>query len=130
MKTPEFLAPYVEGNAPVRLVQGLVVGAVATLVLGFGFAGWDTSGTVEEKVETASTAAKVAALAPICAARFQTAAKADNTLVANLSEVSSWQRDSHLVDGGWVTFVGGAEEPDNDVAEACVELIEADFKTL
>ncbi|MEX0582470.1 MAG: hypothetical protein WD185_02260 [Sneathiella sp.] len=129
MKTPAFIAPYVERPSPVRLIQGMVVGVVATMVVGFGFAGWDTSGTVDEKVETAAMAAKVSALAPICADRFGEAARADNALVVALGEISSWQRDSHLEEGGWVTFVGGAE-PDNDVAEACVKLIEKDFETL
>ena len=36
MNTPEFLSPYVEGNSPARLFQGLIVGAAATVIVGFG----------------------------------------------------------------------------------------------
>lgn len=128
MKTPAFLAPYVDGSAPVRLFQGLVVGAIATMAIGFGFGGWETGGLVEKKVAKASISAKVSALAPICAERFAMAAKTDSELIVNLNAISSWQRDDHLRDAGWVTFPGGAT-PDDNVAAACLELIEADFKT-
>ena len=93
MEVPKFLEPYTKGDAPTRLTQGLVVGAIATMIIGFGWGGWHLGGTVEEKVEAASTMAMVAALAPICANRFEKASMTNKNLVAALGAVDSWQRD-------------------------------------
>ena len=127
MNVPSFLSPFVDGDSPKRLFQGLAVGVIGTLVIGFGWGGWNLGSTVEQKVETARVTAMVAALAPICADKFKQAAKADNDLVVKLTAVSSWQRDSHLMKAGWVTFPGGAE-PDNKVADACATLLDTAFK--
>lgn len=122
MKTPSFLAPYVDGDSPTRLFQGLAVGAIATLIVGFNWGGWELGSTVEEKVSAARETALVSALAPICASKFQLAATTNTDLVTELKAVKSWRRDSHLMEAGWATFPGGAE-PDSAVAEACATLL-------
>ena len=127
MEVPSFLSPFVEGDTPKRLFQGLAVGVIGTLIIGFGWSGWNLGGTVEKKLETASRTSMVAALAPICADKFERAAKADNDLVVKLAAVDSWQRDSHLMKTGWATFPGGAE-PDRGVAEACATLLNTALK--
>ena len=127
MEVPSFLSPFVEGDTPKRLFQGLAVGVIGTLIIGFGWGGWNLGGTVEEKLETASRTSMVAALAPICADKFERAAKADNDLVVKLTAVDSWMRDDHLMKAGWATFPGGAE-PDRGVAEACATLLNTAFK--
>lgn len=127
MEVPKFLEPYTKGDAPTRLTQGLVVGAIATMIIGFGWGGWHLGGTVEEMVETASTTAMVAALAPVCANRFEKASMTDKTLVASLGAVDSWQRDAHMIKNGWATFAG-ASEPNQVVAEACAKLLSETLK--
>ena len=127
MEVPSFLSPFVDGDSPKRLFQGLAVGVIGTLIIGFGWGGWNLGGTVDQKVETASRTSMVTALAPICADKFERAAKADNDLVVKLTAVSSWQRDSHLMKTGWATFPGGAE-PDRGVAEACATLLKTALK--
>jgi hypothetical protein len=130
MQVPKFLSflsPYTEGDSPTRLVQGLVVGAVATMYIGFSWGGWHLGSTVDQKVETASTTAMVAALAPICADKFKQAAKADNALVASLRAVDLWEREEHLMKTGWATF-SGEPEPNRTVAEACAKLLSATLK--
>lgn len=122
MKTPSFLS----GDSPKRLFQGLVLGVIATVVIGFGWGGWHLGSTVEQEVADASSAATVAALAPICAHKFEQAASGDNDLIVKLKAVSNWERDSHLMKAGWATFPGGAE-PNSAVAEACANML---FKTL
>ena len=97
------------------------------MVLGFGWGGWNVSSTVESKVEAAGISAMVAALAPICADKFERAAKADNDLIVKINAVDSWQRDSHLMKTGWTTFPGGAE-PHFRVAEACYQLLNTALK--
>lgn len=127
MQVPSFLSPLVDGDSPKRLFQGLTVGVIATLIIGFGWGGWHLGGTVDEMVETASQTATVTALAPICAAKFQQAADADNGLVVKLNAVDSWERDSHLMKAGWATFPGGSK-PDTDVAQACANLLGKNLK--
>ena len=83
MEVPSFLSPFVNGDTPKRLFQGLAVGVIGTLIIGFNWGGWNVAGTVAEKVETASRTSMVAALAPICADKFERTAKADNDLVVN-----------------------------------------------
>ena len=122
MKVPAFLSPYIDGDSPKRLLQGLVVGVIATLVIGFNWGGWHLAGTVEDRVETATQVATVKALAPICADKFERAADLNNGLIVDLGEVRLWDRDSHLIKAGWATFPGGAE-PDTNVAEACASLL-------
>ena len=127
MKTPAFLSPYVEGNSLTRLFQGLAAGVVATLIIGFSWGGWVLGSTAAERAERAAQTAMVQALAPICAARFEEAANAENGMVAEFAEVDSWQRDSHLMKAGWATFPGGVK-PDNDVAVACAKLLITSLK--
>jgi len=127
MKVPSFLAPFLDGDSPKRLIQGLAVGAIGTMVIGFNWGGWNIGSTVEQKVETAGASAMVAALAPICAAKFKQAAKTDNGLITKISAVNSWERDRHLMKTGWTTFPGGGE-PDYAVARACSVLLSKALK--
>ena len=127
MKVPSFLSPFVDGDSPKRLFQGVAVGVIGTLIIGFGWGGWNLGGTVEKKVETASRTSMVTALAPICADKFERAAKADNDLVVKLTAVDSWMRDDHLMKAGWATFPGGTE-PDRGVAVACSTLLNTALK--
>ena len=69
----------------------------------------------------------VTALAPICADKFERAAKADNDLVVKLNAVSYWQRDEYLMKAGWATFPGGVD-PDRGVANACASLLKTALK--
>ena len=127
MKAPSFLAPFLDGDSPKRLIQGLAVGAIGTMIIGFNWGGWNIGSTVEQKVETAGISAMVAALAPICAAKFERAAKADNDLIVKINAVDSWQRNAYLKKAGWTTFPGGVEA-NYDVAEACVTLLNTSLK--
>jgi hypothetical protein len=71
--------------------------------------------------------ATVAALAPICAAKFELATKTNDTLIPKLEDLSYWQRDSHLIETGWATFPGG-EDPNYAVADACYELLKTSLE--
>jgi hypothetical protein len=127
MKTPQFLLPYVEGHAPTRLIQGLIAGSLATMIIGFGWGGWDTGGTVTEKVDEAAKTATVAALSPICIRNFKHAVKDNQNLVDEIKAVSSWQRDDYLIKAGYLTFPGEAK-PNSDVASNCARELTIDLK--
>ena len=118
MQVPEILT----GISLTRLFQGLAVGAIGTIAIGFIWGGWHLSSTVDEKVNTAAKSATVAALAPICANKFKIAAKTNVDMFVKFKAVDSWQRDDYLTKAGWATFPGG-EKPNDDVADACAKLL-------
>jgi hypothetical protein len=103
------LPPMLQGEQLTRLLQGAVVGAIVTIALGFGWGGWQLH-----------SAAMVAALAPICADKFQHASDAKATLVA-LKATDSWSQDSFIEKGGWATFPGST--PNRMVADACAKIL-------
>ena len=117
-------------NIPVWVKPGLygaVAGAAALAIVGFAWGGWMTGGDARMKVEAASQTAMVAALAPICADKFERAAHTDTSLITKLNAVKSWERDGYLTKAGWVTFPGGAK-PDSDVAKECLSLLNKSLK--
>jgi hypothetical protein len=126
MQAPSFLAPFLSGDSPKRLLQGIAIGVIATMVIGFKWGGWTLAGTAKDMVEKGAHAAVVQALAPICADRFQRAAEAPANLV-ELKKVSTWQQDSFIEKGGWATFPG-MTSPERGVAQACANLLAATAK--
>lgn len=100
---------------------GAVGGAIALAIVGFGWAGWVTGGTAEAMAKKQAKSATVAALAPICAARFQAESDFDVRL-SELNDTRSYQRSSFIEKGGWATMPG-SEKGDRDVAKACAEMI-------
>lgn len=100
-------------------------GACLMTIVGFTGLDWHLGKTVDEMVSGATENSMVAALSPICAAKFQAAAKADATLNTTLMAISTWQRDNHLKDGGYATFPG--TEANEKVAQACAELVAKDL---
>jgi hypothetical protein len=126
MQAPSFLAPFLAGDTPKRLVQGMVVGAIATMVVGFNWGGWTLGSTAKDMAQKGAQAAVVQALAPICADKFQQAADASANL-AELKKVRSWQQDTFIEKGGWATFPG-MPSPERGVAQACANLLASAVK--
>jgi hypothetical protein len=116
MQVPSIL----QGESRTRLLQGMVIGAVASMVVGFSWGGWVTGGTADKlAVERADTAV-LAALTPICVEKFlqNSDAKANLALLQNIS--SNWEQGQYLEKGGWAT-PPGATSSDYHLARACAE---------
>jgi hypothetical protein len=92
-------------------------GVVATLVIGFGMAGWVTGGTAQKMSDQAAAAAHHRLAVAVCVQEFMRAADAKARL-AKLQALEYWERDDHLVSGGWATMPG-EKEADSAVAEMC-----------
>jgi hypothetical protein len=107
-------------------MQGFLVGALATMIIGFNWGGWTLGSTAKDMMAKGSRAAVVEALAPICADRFQRAAEAQANM-AELKKTSSWQQDNYIEKGGWATFPG-MSSPERGVAQACVNLLTTTLK--
>lgn len=101
---------------------GAVVGSIATMILGFGFAGWMLQSTGARLAKQQSDVAVTAALVPLCVAQ----SKADRTAAKKLTELralaSTYEQQEFVTKTGWAT-VPGSESPNRDVAEACASAL-------
>jgi hypothetical protein len=111
----------VQGGSLTRLAQGIAIGAVATMFIGFTVGGWVTGGTARKTADRDVSHAKIAALAPICVAKFQNHADAAMNL-NTLKKIGQWQQAFFIEKGGWATMPG-ATMSDLGVAQACAELL-------
>jgi hypothetical protein len=53
-----------------RLLQGIAIGIVATVVVGFSWGGWVTGSTAKSMASAAETRGQMSALVPLCVAQF------------------------------------------------------------
>ena len=121
MQVPSFL----QGELRTRLLQGIAIGAIASIAIGFSWGGWVTSGTANKLAADQASTAVVAVLTPICVEKFLQNSDAQANLAA-LREISSnWQQGQYLEKGGWATRPG-ATSSDYELARACAaKLVEA-----
>jgi hypothetical protein len=116
------LPAMLQGDSLKRLVQGVVVGAVATMIIGFNWGGWMLGGTAAALADSSAKSAVVAAIAPICVQQFQRSTEAAANLT-ELKKASSWERATFVEKGGWAVMPG-SKAPDLGVTQACANLLE------
>jgi hypothetical protein len=96
---------------------GLVLGSVLTMIVGFSWGGWSTSGSTDRVAMDRSNAAVTAALVPVCLEKSKVDPARATKLGALRALTSSYdQRDAVLKDG-WASV--GEAEGNRDVADAC-----------
>jgi hypothetical protein len=102
MQVPSILL----GESRTRLLQGIAIGAIASMAIGFSWGGWVTGATANKLAADQAGAAVVAVLTPICVEKFLQNSAAQANLAA-LREISSnWQQGQYLEKGGWATRPG------------------------
>ena len=107
-------------------VWGIVVGAIALLIVIFS-TGWvmtssSARATAEEMVEKAV----VGRLAAICVEQFKQDPNREE-LLKELKETDYWKRSDYVEERGWATMPGD-ESPDRKVANECAsQLAELDL---
>jgi hypothetical protein len=116
MQVPSIL----QGQSLTRLLQGAVVGAVATMIVGFNWGGWSLSSTADKMAKEQSDLAVVRALAPVCADKFRALPDAAAKTVA-LSKVDSWKRADEFPKE-FVTLPGETY-PSSALVAACSTLL-------
>ena len=121
MQVPSILL----GESRTRLLQGIAIGAIASMVIGFSWGGWVLGSTANRLAAEQANTAVVAVLTPICVEKFLQNGDAQANLAA-LREISSnWQQGQYLEKGGWATRPG-ATSSDYELARACAaKLVEA-----
>jgi hypothetical protein len=116
MQVPSML----QGESLTRLLQGVAAGAVATVVVGFGWGGWSLGSTANKMANEQSERAVVAALAPVCADKFRALPDAAAKTVA-LSKEDSWKRSEEFPKE-FVTLPGETY-PSSALVYACTTLL-------
>ena len=105
-----------------RVIQGVAIGVVATIFVGFSFGGWMTSGTAGKIAQQDAQDAVIAALVPICVSNFQNAPNASEKLIELNKFTVIYNRGAYVEKGGWATMPG-SPGPDRDVAQACASAL-------
>ena len=116
MQVPSML----QGESLTRLLQGAAAGVVATVVVGFGWGGWSLGSTANKMANEQSERAVIAALAPVCAAKFRALPDAEAMTVA-LSKANSWKRSEEFPKE-FVTLPGETY-PSSALVYACSTLL-------
>jgi len=121
MQVPSIL----QGESRTRLLQGIAIGAIATMSIGFYWGGWVTGGTATKLGDARAESAVLAALTPLCVAQFRQHGDAIANLAALKKISSNWEQGNFLEKGGWATRPG-ATSPDYALARACAEKLVQD----
>jgi hypothetical protein len=103
-------------------VWGLICGAVITMIIGFWWGGWTTTGTTQKMTDEAVLRSQAA----ICVAQFMKDPNHEEKL-KEFEAIDSWKRDEFIEKGGW-DKMPGQEKADRSVARACAEGIEVLIK--
>ena len=99
------------------LIWSMVAAVILTMIVGFTWGGWMTSGTAQETADEAV----VERLALICVDQFKQDPDTAQKFIEFI-ETRSYQQDNYVTDQGWATMFGD-EKPDRNVAVACARLI-------
>jgi len=94
---------------------GIVVGAIATMIIGFTWGGWVTASTADETVQAQVEDKLIQSMVPLCVAK----AEKNPKKLKELNKTDSWERSEFVIDAGWVANV--SETYREDVADACAE---------
>ena len=107
----------------------IAAGAVAiTLIAGFGFAGWVSGGTAQERAAAAAAEARHELAAAVCVQEFMKAADSGKRL-QSVKDATWYERDELVSAGGYATMPD-RQEPNTMVADLCAaKLAELETKT-
>ncbi len=99
-------------------IWSLILGAIVSMIIGFGWGGWTTAATTQKISEEAVLASQAA----ICVAQFMKEPNHEEKH-KELGEISSYQRSGFIEKGGW-DKMPGQEKADYGVSRACVDGLE------
>ena len=105
------------GDSRKRLLQGIAVGAIATIFVGFYWGGWVTDRTSRSMASEAQTNGRMSVLVPLCVAQFMAADGA----VAKIKLAPSYNHDDVVRE--FVKTVAGTEM-DYSLALLCATAVD------
>ena len=110
-----------KGESLTRLGQGVFVGAVATMIIGFSWGGWVRGITAENNAALRVNTALVQAYGPVCIERFKHQANVEAKWV-ELTKIDTWRRDDYIKESGFAT-PPGSTSPNLAIADACADAL-------
>ena len=116
MQVPSIL----QSELRTRLLQGIAIGAVASIVIGFSWGGWMTGTTANRLAAERVDTAVVAALTPVCVEKFLQNSDAQANLAVIKKIPSNSEQGEYVQKGGWATQPG-ATSTDYHLARECAE---------
>lgn len=116
MKTPVWIKPS---------LGGAVAGAIATIIVGFGWGGWMLGSTADHMAAQRSAQAVTQALVPVCVSRSTT----DPDKLKELADINyAYERQNFVAKAGWAAMPG-SDKPNRDLAAACAQVLEKSGQT-
>ena len=109
-----------QGEARKRVLQGIAIGAVATIAIGFIWGGWVTGDTARGMSTTAENSGRMSVLVPMCVAQFT----ASDGAVAKFKAASAYSKDSVVSE--YVKTVA-ATDMNYSFARACAAGVETEL---
>jgi hypothetical protein len=103
-------------------ITGAIVGAVATMIVGFSQGGWYTTGSADRLAQQKAEVAVIDALIPVCINQ----SKLDPEATAKLGQLAgmktSYEQRDFVLKAGWATMPT-ADEPNRELASKCAEAL-------
>ncbi len=103
-------------------VTGAIVGAIATMIVGFSQGGWYTAGSAERLAQEKAEVAVIDALIPVCINQ----SKLDPEATAKLGQLAgmktSYEQRDFVLKAGWATMPA-ADEPNRQLASRCADAL-------
>lgn len=104
-------------------IWSLVGASALTMVLGFTWGGWTTTGRAQVMQDIAVRNAKAELVASICVHNFITSQDAQKSL-RELKAKSYWDRDDFINAGGWMKIAGIDDNVTNAAKDCASRLVE------
>ena len=103
-------------------ITGAIIGAIATMVIGFSQGGWYTGSSAERLAKQTADVAVIDALVPICINQ----SKLDPDTTAKLGQLlaikSSYEQRDFVIKSGWATMPA-TTDPNRDLASKCADAL-------
>lgn len=113
MKIPTWLKPG---------VLGAIVGAVATMIVGFNQGGWYSAGSAERLAVDRSKVAVLDALVPVCVSQQKLDPNSGPKLTELIAMKTSYEQRDFVIKSGWATMPA-TTEPNRDLAAVCADAL-------
>ena len=101
---------------------GALAGAALISIFGFSVGGWTTGSNAEKMAAKLAKQEVTLAMLPLCV-EMASNDPARATKIATIEEASGFSRRKAVMDTGWATLPG-TEEPNRDLAAACLDALE------
>jgi hypothetical protein len=103
-------------------ITGAIVGAIATMIVGFSQGGWYTTGSADRLAQQKAEVAVIDALIPVCISQSKLDADATAKLGQLVGMKTSYEQRDFVLKAGWATMPA-ADEPNRELASKCADAL-------